>query len=71
VLNVTAVAPDRPGYLTVYPRGETPPLASSVNFLGGDVVPNAVLAQMGADGHAQASGDRARPLDVDPSRLPV
>lgn len=50
LLNVTAVDPDNAGYLTVYPCGETRPNASNVNYLTGDVVPNAVLAKIGDDG---------------------
>ncbi len=50
VLNVTAVAPEGAGFLTVYPCGSTPPAASNVNYQAGDVVPNAVLAKVGSGG---------------------
>jgi hypothetical protein len=50
-LNVTAVAPDGPGHLTVYPCGTERPLASNLNYPPGAVVPNAVLAKVGADGN--------------------
>lgn len=50
ILNVTAVGPDAAGYLTVFPCGSSRPLASSVNYVAGDVVPNAVLAKVGAGG---------------------
>jgi hypothetical protein len=49
-LNVTAVFPAASGYLTVYPCGTTRPLASNVNYTAGQVVPNAVLAKVGAGG---------------------
>lgn len=51
VLNVTAVAPRRDGYMTVYPCGGSEPLASNLNYTA-DVpaVPNAVLAGIGEDG---------------------
>ena len=49
-MNVTAVFPDGPGYLTVFPCGEGQPNASSVNYQSGQVVPNAVLAKVGAGG---------------------
>ena len=49
-LNVTAVFPDAPGFLTVFPCGESRPLASNVNYVPGDVVPNAVLAKVGLGG---------------------
>jgi Tol biopolymer transport system component len=50
MLNVTAVTPDGPGFLTVYPCGSARPVASSVNYVRGDVVPNAVLAKIGTGG---------------------
>jgi len=42
VLNVTVTQPTAPGYLTVYPRFETRPLASNLNFNPRDTVPNLV-----------------------------
>jgi hypothetical protein len=36
------VGPVRPGHATVYPCGETAPLASNVNFVAGQTVANAV-----------------------------
>ena len=50
-LNVTAVLPAAPGYLTLFPCGSTRPLASNVNYAAGDVVPNAVLAKIGTNGN--------------------
>ena len=47
VLNVTAVNPQGPGYLTVWPCGETRPNASSVNYVPGQTVPNAVITKIG------------------------
>jgi hypothetical protein len=44
------VASSGPGYVTVYPCGASQTLASSVNLVAGDVVPNAVLARMGDGG---------------------
>jgi hypothetical protein len=48
-LNVTAVNPDGPGYLTVYPCG-TRPNASNLNYVAGQIVPNSVIAPVSADG---------------------
>lgn len=48
-LNVTAVGPDTAGYITVFPCGQMP-VASNVNYLAGDTVPNAVIAPMSAAG---------------------
>jgi hypothetical protein len=50
ILNVTAVTPTAPGYLTVYPTGTTAPNASNLNFTAGQVVPNLVLAKVGTNG---------------------
>ncbi len=50
MLNVTAVTPAAAGYLTVYPCGTTKPLASNVNYVAGQVVPNAVLVKIGTAG---------------------
>ncbi len=50
MLNVTAVKPSGNGYLTVFPCGTAMPVASSVNYAPGDVVPNAVLAKIGDGG---------------------
>jgi hypothetical protein len=50
MLNVTAVFPSGPGYLTVFPCGSPQPLASNVNYAANVVVPNAVLAKVGVGG---------------------
>lgn len=50
MLNVTAVRPDRQGYLTVYPCTPVVPHASNVNYFAGDVSPNSVLAKLSDDG---------------------
>ncbi|MEM1332565.1 MAG: hypothetical protein AAGG08_03820, partial [Actinomycetota bacterium] len=50
ILNVTAVRPVGAGFLTVFPCGEELPTASNVNYVPGDVVPNAVVAKVGAGG---------------------
>jgi hypothetical protein len=49
-LNVAAVSPNGPGYLTVFPCGIDPPLAANVNYNGGDVAANAVLTKVGVGG---------------------
>jgi hypothetical protein len=48
-LNVTAINPDGPGYVTVYPCG-TRPNASNLNYVAGQIVPNSVIAPVSADG---------------------
>ena len=49
-LNVTAVTPTGNGFVTVYPCGSDRPTASNVNYTTGAVIPNAVVAKIGAGG---------------------
>jgi ELWxxDGT repeat protein len=49
-LNVTAVFPQAPGYLTVYACGTPLPDASNINYFPGDIAPNAVLTPIGTNG---------------------
>ena len=48
-LNVTAVDPDGAGFVTVFPCGERP-LAANLNYIRGQIVPNAVIAPVSASG---------------------
>jgi hypothetical protein len=48
-LNVTAIHPVGAGFVTVYPCGERP-LTSSLNYAAGQIIPNAVIAPVSADG---------------------
>ncbi len=61
VLNVTAVSPSGPGFLTAYPTGAGQPLASSLNYVAGEVVPNLVEVGTGSGGqisiYSQAKTD--------------
>ena len=50
VLNVGAVRPAAPGFITVYDCSGDRPGASNVNYAGGDVVSNSVIAEVGDDG---------------------
>jgi len=50
VLNVTATNSTQPGYLTVWPAGSAQPLASNLNFVPGQTVPNLVIAKVGVGG---------------------
>ncbi|HXY93696.1 MAG TPA: S8 family serine peptidase [Acidimicrobiia bacterium] len=50
VLNVTAVGPTVDGYVTVWPSGVARPLASNLNFVAGETIPNLVIVQVGANG---------------------
>lgn len=56
VVNITAVGGQGDGgYLTVYPKGEARPNASSVNFGAGSIVANEVVAKVGLDGSLSVS----------------
>ncbi len=50
VLNVTATESTSPSFITVWPSGETRPVASSLNTEPGQDVPNLVIAKVGGDG---------------------
>ena len=50
VLNVTATNPTAASFLTVYPTGTPRPLASNLNFVAGQTVPNRVIVKVGAGG---------------------
>ena len=49
-LNVTVVDPTGGTFLTVWPSGEPRPLASNLNAVPGQIVPNMVITKVGADG---------------------
>ena len=49
-VNVTIINPAGAGFATVYPCGEALPLASTVNFAAGAIVPNAAMVKIGAGG---------------------
>ncbi|MDQ4088705.1 MAG: hypothetical protein M3163_00120 [Actinomycetota bacterium] len=50
VLNVAVTGTTSSSYLTVYPTGQPLPLASNLNFAGGDTVSNRVMAKLGTGG---------------------
>ncbi|WP_329565297.1 PKD domain-containing protein [Kitasatospora sp. NBC_01266] len=50
VLNVTAVSKGRDGHVTVYPTGSKQPTTSSVNYVGGQAVPNLITVPVGPTG---------------------
>lgn len=52
LLNLTAVTPTLPTFVTAYPSGVDRPLAANITIGAGKVVPNMVLARLGADGKA-------------------
>ena len=50
VLNTTVTEPTAPGHLIVYPLPGPPPLASNLNFVPGQTVPNLVMVKLGDGG---------------------
>jgi hypothetical protein len=49
-LNVTVTEPQGGGWITVFPSGQTMPLASNLNYVPWQTIPNLVIAEIGADG---------------------
>ena len=50
VMNTTVTEPGNIGYLTAYPAGTTRPLASNLNFVASQTVPNLVIVRVGTGG---------------------
>jgi hypothetical protein len=50
VLNVTVAGSTSSGFVTVWADGDVRPTTSSLNFLPGQIIPNLVIAPVGADG---------------------
>jgi hypothetical protein len=50
ILNVTVTNTTAPSFLTVYPSTATRPTASDLNWVGGQTVPNLVVATIGTSG---------------------
>ena len=65
VLNVTVTNPAAPGFVTVYPCGIDPPLASNLNFGGAQTIPNAVLTEIGTNGDVCMFNSQPTDLIVD------
>jgi hypothetical protein len=63
VLNVTAVNPSLPSFLTAYAGGTGRPLASNLNFTRGTVVPNRVIVPVGVNGNVDIFNQQGR-VDV-------
>lgn len=50
VLNVTVTNPSAASFLTIWPKGATKPLTSSLNWTQGKTIPNAVTVKLGTGG---------------------
>jgi hypothetical protein len=67
-MNVTAVGPTSSGYVTAYPAGSSQPVASNLNFVAGETVPNRVIVPLGNSGSVSfynATGTTQLVVDVD------
>jgi hypothetical protein len=67
ILNVTAVQPTAPGYLSLWPSDAAQPFASNLNFMPGDTVPNLVISKVSASGEVSiynSAGDTDVIADV-------
>lgn len=64
VLNLTVTRAAAPGYVTAYPEGESRPGASSINFVGGRTIANAVTVKVGVDGGVSFHNGSTRPVDL-------
>jgi len=67
VVNVTVTAPEADGFLTVWPCGSPQPLASNLNYLAGQTVPNLVIAKVGVGGMICLAGQATTHLVADVS----
>jgi hypothetical protein len=56
ILNVTATGATAPSFLTVYPTGTIQPLASNLNFVTGQTVPNRVVVAVGINPQTTTGG---------------
>ena len=50
VMNVTATNPTASGYVTVWPSNQVRPLASNINFVRGQTIPNLVISSVSPNG---------------------
>jgi uncharacterized protein YegL len=64
-LNLTVVNPSGPGFITAYPCDAARPLASNVNYVGGQVVANGVIAPVSASGQVCLYSSVATDIIVD------
>ena len=65
VLNVTVTRTRKPGFVTVFPCGESRPVASNLNFLTASTVPNLVVSKVGSNGKVCVFASQALDLIID------
>jgi hypothetical protein len=64
-MNVTAVNPAAPGYLTVFPCRQDTPTASNLNFPAHKTIPNLAIAKIGSDGEVCSVSNTTTDLVLD------
>jgi hypothetical protein len=53
VVNATVTAPTSSGFVTLHPANQPLPLASNLNFVAGQTVPNLAIVKTSPDGHVR------------------
>jgi len=53
ILNVTATEPNGGGYLTIYPSNAAQPVASNLNYVAGQTIPNVAVSGVSLDGRVR------------------
>jgi FtsP/CotA-like multicopper oxidase with cupredoxin domain len=64
VVNLTVANPTRAGFITVYPSGTAMPLASNLNYVAGQTVPNLVIVTVGTNGAISITNGSAGTVDL-------
>ena len=64
-LNITAVTPSQPGFVTVWPCDVARPDSSNLNYVSGGAVANSVIAPVGASGKVCFYSNQATDFLVD------
>jgi len=65
LLNVTAAAPVKDGFLSVWPTGSTAPDSSSLNFTAPDAISGLVVAKVGSNGKVSIRSSSATDVVAD------
>ncbi|WP_083975037.1 right-handed parallel beta-helix repeat-containing protein [Kitasatospora mediocidica] len=63
-LNVTVTDTAAPGFLTVYPQGTNRPVASNLNWVAGETIPNQVVVQPNSNGEVSIYNGGWSPIDL-------
>jgi hypothetical protein len=64
VLNVTETGATAAGFVTAYPTGTALPIASNLNFVAGQDVPNLVVVPVGPDGKVNLYNGSSQPIHL-------